>query len=84
MIKNKKQQLDRMYTFILTTHFFRARKVGRLERNLSTLLLLDYHDIYFSVSPIQVCGGCIYLFYLFSLYLKLTFPSLQLKPINVN
>ena len=24
------------------------------------------------------------LFYLFSLYLKLTFPSLQLKPINVN
>ena len=28
--------------------------------------------------------GVIYLFYLFSLYLKLTFPSLQLKPINVN
>ena len=37
----------------------------------------------------QSCQGAFtieaYLFiYLFSLYLKLTFPSLQLKPINVN
>ena len=26
----------------------------------------------------------LFIYYLFSLYLKLTYPSLQLKPINVN